>query len=433
MKRLALIAALLVASPALAQSAPPAPDTKPATSPAAEAWQRYSDTMRDLHRQFMASPWAQLPEQRAQGLYLLQAMEVMGFNTYVAPRQDYPALKVSYPPLELSWGMTNPDFFYRTGFVDGARTYRVYGKLNGVRWATMQVMDGFMGDETMNTIGNVDFDDLKIGPDGSFEFFLGANPPADAGGRTWVKLDPAKHNHQLTVRETHYDWEKEGPMEIHIDTLDRPISSPIFPSEEDLARRIDRMAKWSKGAFAFTMMTANVYLPGADGKPPREANRFYGSADGRSQGGNPLGYWVGMLYDIQPDEALVIEMPVIPARYWGFQLGTVFSQTTDFSYHKSSINMAQARIDGDGRFRAVLSLKDPGVPNWLDAVGLAKGTALLRFYKAEGDAHIVPTVTKMKLADVRRALPKDTPVVTPGQRKAELARIQASSLRRFGL
>ena len=40
--------------------------------------------------------------------------------------------------------------------------------------------------------------------------------------------------------------------------------------------------------------------------------------------------------------------------------------TVDWVNRQSSLNDAQAHIDSDGRFRAVISQQDPGVPNWLD-------------------------------------------------------------------
>lgn len=57
---------------------------------------------------------------------------------------------------------------------------------------------------------------------------------------------------------------------------------------------------------------------GSAGTAAREVNRFYANTAGRQQGGNPLGFWNTMLYEIAPDEALVIETPAIAARYWGY-------------------------------------------------------------------------------------------------------------------
>jgi hypothetical protein len=44
----------------------------------------------------------------------------------------------------------------------------------------------------------------------------------------------------------------------------------------------------------------------------------------------------------------------------------------------------------------------------------------------------MPTVTKVKLSDLRRHLPKDTPVVTPEQRRVELDVRRVAVQRRWG-
>jgi hypothetical protein len=395
-----------------------------AGNPVQAAWLRYQEMARAQRERFLASDLITDPQIRAQGLYFLQSQEVSAFNFYVAPRQQYPALYVQsiFMPLELSWGLPNPDFLNRNGFIDCAHTYRIHGNRRGNQWATIQVFRGFWGDEVMGNQANIDFDDVPMAADGSFEIFIGPNPPADAGGTYWVKVDPAVRNAMLATRETAFDWSREGPMDIHIECLDRDLGAPIYFDEAELAARIDKAAKYAAASFEFAMAGA--------GRLKLAPNAFEENTGGRQQGGNPLGHWINMLYDIAPDEALVIEMPVVPARYWGFQLGSVWGQTTDYSYHQSSINGVQAHIDADGRFRAVLSLSDPGVPNWLDPAGLSTGVCLLRFYKAEET--VTPTVTRVKLAEVRGHLPKDTPAVTAEARRAALDERRIASLRRYG-
>ncbi|CAN7539324.1 DUF1214 domain-containing protein [Phenylobacterium sp. LjRoot219] len=421
MKTLTAFAGALAVLAADAGSGSAAPAVN---SPAQAAWLRYQETLRLNRERFLASEFVSDPQLRAQGLYFLQSQEVSAFNTYVAPRQQYPALYVQsmFMPLELSWGMPNPDFLNHNGFIDGRHTYRIYGNRRGNEWATIQVFRGFWGDEVQGNQGNIDFDDVPTNPDGSFEIFLGPNPPADPKGKYWFKLDPEVRNAMLAMRETAYDWTREEPMEVHIEVLDRDPGAPIYFDEAELAARIDKATKWSVASFEFAMQGAKRLLG--------ERNVFVENPDGRAQGGNPLGHWITMLYDLKPDEALIVEMPVVPARYWGFQLGSVWGQTTDYSYHQSSINGKQAHVDGDGRFRAVLALKDPGVPNWLDPAGLPIGTCLLRFYKA--DETVTPTVIKVPLAEVRQHLPKDTPVVTPEARGAALDARRRASLRRYG-
>ena len=393
-------------------------------SPAQAAWCRYQATLREHRERLLSSEVARDQALRAQGLYFLQSQEVAAFNLYVAPRQQYPALYVQsiFMPLELSWGMPNPDFLNHNGFISGAHTYRLYGNRHGNDWVTLQVFRGFWGDEVQGNIANVDFDDVPTAPDGSFEIFLGPNPPADPGGQYWVKLDPAIDNSMLAMRETFYDWSQDRPMDVHIEALDRDPGAPIYFDEQELASRIDKAHRYAKASFEFALSGANRLLA--------EQNVFEVNQAGRQQGGNPLGHWITMVYNIRPDEALILDMPVVEARYWGFQLGSIWGQTTDFSYHQSSINGAQAHVDTDGRFRAVIALRDPGVPNWLDPAGLPIGLALLRFYKAKETA--TPTVTKVQLSQVRNHLPASTPVVSERERQTELQARRIASLRRYG-
>jgi hypothetical protein len=74
-----------------------------------------------------------------------------------------------------------------------------------------------------------------------------------------------------------------------------------------------------------------------------------------------------------------------------------------------------AHVDTDGRFRAVISPEDPGVPNWLDTVGRLQGSIVGRWYKCSSDP--IPTLTKVKLGDVRGHLPADTPRVSTTERE----------------
>jgi hypothetical protein len=53
-------------------------------------------------------------------------------------------------------------------------------------------------------------------------------------------------------------------------------------------------------------------------------------------------------------------------QHWNVQLNDELWNAVDFIYRQSSLNGHQARIDRDGRFRAVIALRDPGIHNWLD-------------------------------------------------------------------
>jgi hypothetical protein len=149
-----------------------------------------------------------------------------------------------------------------------------------------------------------------------------------------------------------------------------------------------------------------------------------------SVGGNPrAGYWQ-MVYELEADEALIIEAEIPNARYWSLQVADMWWQTLDYAHHHSSLNGHQAQLDPDGKCRLVISPSDPGVPNWIDTLGVNAGIALGRWYLA--DRNTVPTVTKAQVRDVRSHLPPDTPITTPDERRTVIERRKRAVLRRYG-
>jgi hypothetical protein len=115
--------------------------------------------------------------------------------------------------------------------------------------------------------------------------------------------------------------------------------------------------------------------------------------------------------------------------YWNFQLNDPYFNAIEYVYRMSHTNGHFAKVASDGRFYAVISLQDPGVPNWLDPAGFTEGTIYGRWYDC--DSHPTPTLKRVKFSDIRKHLPADTPMVTPDERDDELrARVRAAQRRR---
>ena len=76
-------------------------------------------------------------------------------------------------------------------------------------------------------------------------------------------------------------------------------------------------------------------------------------------------------------------------------------------------------VDPDGRVRIVLSVKDPGVRNWIDPSGFPKAFAQWRWYLS--DRYLVPETKLVPLEDLRRHLPATTATVSPEERRVHLA------------
>jgi hypothetical protein len=140
-------------------------------------------------------------------------------------------------------------------------------------------------------------------------------------------------------------------------------------------------------------------------------------------------YWAAA-FEFKPNEALIIdtEIPKV-APYWNIQLNDPYFNAVEYVYRLGSTNGGMAKIDSDGKLRAVISLEDPGVPNWLDPGGYTEGTIYGRWY--ECDTEPLPLIKRVPLAKVRDHLPTGTPLVTQAQRAEQIReRVRAAQRRR---
>ncbi len=123
-------------------------------------------------------------------------------------------------------------------------------------------------------------------------------------------------------------------------------------------------------------------------------------------------------YKVAPDEALIVTVDLLGARYLGVQIVDMWMVSHDYRRPSSSLNHLQAQADGDGRIRFVVSIDDPGVHNWLDGSGAGAGAILLRWQQLPegvvfGDAVVTELV---KQADLKMRLPQHMRLVGPAVR-----------------
>jgi hypothetical protein len=196
--------------------------------------------------------------------------------------------------------------------------------------------------------------------------------------------------------------------------------------EAEIVRRIELCGEFVKHSIGRWTTRASPALHQKVGM-----NQFLTRRGDPSRGGaNSLAQYGQAVYELAPGEALIIETENPQAKYWGISLGTWWWETIDPTHHLTSINGHQAEIDHDGRFRAVISHRDPGVPNWLDPVCWDVGIILLRWYKAESEQQVV--TKKVAVDEVRRHLPADTPFVSTTQRAALVERRRRAVMGWYG-
>jgi len=315
----------------------------------------------------------------------------------------------------------NPDDIYVQSPIRGDLRYRVSGNRGTCRilsFTTQKALSGTV-DEMPRPNGHneVDCDDLGIGLGEDFEILFSAVRPEGHAGH-WAPIDPEARGMYLRYRM--YDWENESDPQLSIECLD-PVPPKPRLSPEDILARIGEMAR-------FPARKTNLYYPMQNGVKDRVGFNVFEPV--RMPGALVKQVYWPACFQLAEDEALIIETE-IPDRapYWNIQLNDPLFNALEYVYRLSSTNGAMARLSSDGRFRAVIALTDPGVPNWLDPAGYTEGGIYGRWYDCSAEP--TPTIRRVKLAELRDHLPEDTPHVTPAERREEIARrVRACQRRR---
>jgi hypothetical protein len=296
-------------------------------------------------------------------------------------------------------GIDNPDNLYRLASVDDRYHYRIIGRRAAVAPIDggITVMPAQPGEKIMaNSLGYLGYDSLKIDGDGQFEITLDASA---ANGRS-NHLSIAE-GRVLIFRDTHGDWLTETPHKLSIECLD---GGPVpHRSDDDIAAR----------AATYGETMATYFLEHLEHAffERRAPNSITPPTPSGANGGLVTQIAAQGWYKLAADEAMIVDVDLMGAQYFGFQLCDLWMLSYDYTQHLSGLNHLEAQPDHDGRVRFVISGVDPGVYNWLDAAGHLAGTTTLRWQRvANGRAPDANTVTSriVKLGDVTKGLPKET-------------------------
>ena len=217
----------------------------------------------------------------------------------------------------------------------------------------------------------------------------------------------------VSIREYYFDWSEAEPALFTIECLDDDAGEP--PARRTAATTAAQLREGLDGV-AHSVEYWNTYMreKAGDGVPNTFAPAF-AQANGLDAARYAFCFW-----DLGPDDALVVEVPVPPARYWTFQLYELaWFELVDVADRLSSLNHTQAPVDDDGVIRLVLSHTDPGVANWLDASGRRTGLLTYRAFWTTGDVP-TPTTRVVPVGEAVAALPDGTGLLDPAGRAAQM-------------
>jgi uncharacterized protein YdbL (DUF1318 family) len=403
-----IVAAVLPLANAFAE------DTADANATVAKEWRSYVEPMLSIG-EHVAPLIADIndPQQRNE-MYqqIFKTTSMAYFAMFLGDPQHpdfWPLFNQAY-----SIGSANPDDAYYLAPLDGKGVYKISGYRGSVRLIDFQIGSGgfypYGKGPMAPTFANYDADDLQVDKKtGEFSVILSSERPQGYKG-DWWRIDP--RTTYVMVRQIAYDWLQEVDGRFGIERLDTPPIKPRLSAEEidaNLHQIAVAAEQWIR------LPTGRLVSYIGDGLINKVAVRDLS----KSGGFTTKQFYVEGLIDIKADEALIYETTVPKkCRYWNIVTNDNLWNAVDYTNRQTNLNGYTARIDKDGKFRAVISSADPGVPNWLDTAGYSRGSLFGRWLQC--DSTPTPTITKVKFADIRKYLPADTPVVSAEARDTSL-------------
>ena len=387
-----------------------------------QEWQDYVDLLKPAAQLFEKSGARHDEALRAQ-LWRQFVMNLsQGYFLDFQSTPDHP----EFAPFENSMFLAqpNPDGVYYYAPVVGAGTYRISGERGTAPVVGFALGNRIIGMDPLpgKGLGNFDIDDLEMDAEGRFEVLFSGHKPEGYSGN-WLPL-PADADFIL-VRQFSYDWGNEQDIRIAIERLDTPALKPKTTPEQT-----DRKLRHLMGGYVQNLSGIAI---GAVERTAKDGfiNRFRLNSYQELGNGEdwPQAYFE-CVFELDDDEALLLETDLPESRpYWNVQVIDTLWNQVDFVYRQSSLNGHQAKIDQDGKFRAILSHQDPGIHNWLDTGGNNRGMMIGRWYRCSSQP--TPTLTKIKLSEAESHLFERTKRCTPDERVESLRhRLIGAQMRR---
>ncbi|MBI3226789.1 MAG: hypothetical protein HYZ39_17220 [Mycolicibacterium cosmeticum] len=343
--------------------------------------QPFIDAVGEAERLVAAAPFIESEADLLEGLQYLAGCIAACTHVAFDYDRDHPFLHSGTGPFT-KMGLDNPDTMYFGTRVQPGHEYVVTGRRGTTTDVSFQLIGGEYTDEVVPD-SETAFDDrkLEIAADGTFEWRFTPDKPA-----------------QLVIREVYNDWSAaRGTFAIAradtAGTAPEPLSRELIEKRyavagKQLVQRVKtwlQFPKWFYDNLPVNTLTAPRLTPG-------------GLATQYSSVGH---------YDLAPDQAIVITLPVTDAPYLGFQLGSLWYISLDYINHQTSLNGTQAQADPDGKIRIVISEANPGVTNWCETLGHGKGYLQFRWQRVSRELTETdgPTLEVVALTDVPATLP----------------------------
>jgi hypothetical protein len=286
-------------------------------------------------------------------------------------------------------GADNPDNVYYNTTVSGEFDYRITGRRGTMAYfSIVSNTFRFEVDGSCAPGGSLMDEEIRWGPDGELEIIASVRPQPG----NWLRMAP--DTNFIIIRQSYLDRSHERPGQFKIERLGGPsVPAPLDP--RFLRDALLETAGFVKGIAATFAEWTRLFRQHPNQMPAIDQQMF------QKGGGSPDIYYCHGYFELEADEAWVIEVTPPQCRYWNFQVDNWWMESLDYRYLQVVVNKHQARLGTDGKLTIVVASRDVGIGNWLDTAGHRTGTVLLRWVGAA--EHPIPQCRVVKLEKLARA------------------------------
>jgi hypothetical protein len=305
-------------------------------------------------------------------------------------------------------GHPNPDYIYWFAPVNGESHYILRGETGNAPPAAAEI--SLLNDRQVY-LGNLSLHQIVVDGGGKFAITIDPDPAGDRVNH----LQTRPGAFQLLIRNIVGDMESQQPMRFRIERLGSTLTQ---------ARTDGEIAPLCGPAIK--KLIDDLLFVNANFIMSRPVNTFENPTF--NDGGL---YAISQAYapghfHLEDDEALVFTLTLGNAAYAVVPVTNIWGGIGHYLNRVGSLGTGGARPSADGSYTIVVSLRDPGTDNWVDTGGLHDGVVFVRWAgfdpKTGIDAKPTLACQRMKLSELKAALPPDTRWVGEAERRRQLER-----------
>ncbi len=350
------------------------------------SWNDFCDVLKRAGATILADNAPDDPLDQAEGFRYLSRLTRAALEVFVEHAD--PRAPVLHRPVHetAKIGADNPDNHYQNAAISGQYEYRIWGTRGTVHYLGFGTQAGNYGSTGRSgPTGYLESADLEIESDGSFEILVSCEKKPG----NWLPMEPDTET--LIVRQTRLDHQREELAQLTIERIgDDTTPSPATP--EAIDRGLTASSNLVVGCAALFANWADGFRKHTNQLPE------FDQGVSLAAGGDPHICYYHSYWELEPEQALLIEVMPPECEYWNFQLNNHWMESLDYRFHRVAINKHQAHYGEDGSLCVVVAHRDPGLPNWIETAGHRHGTMCFRWVRAA--AHPQPHTRVVELSDL---------------------------------